>query len=36
MDKELQEFVDKQKEIIISSYEQAKSYSILSVLYNCA
>jgi hypothetical protein len=27
MDKELQDFIEKQKEIILSSYEQAKSYS---------
>ena len=27
MDKELQEFIAKQKDIVISSYEQAKSYS---------
>lgn len=27
MDKELQAFIEKQKEIVLSSYEQAKSYS---------
>jgi hypothetical protein len=32
MDKELQEFIAKQKEMVISSYEQAKNYSNLIMM----